>query len=63
VGAQTVILARNSPQAVFTSIDISAESLAEARRRVRAAGIRDLCRAAEDDGTFCYTFFTAIALR
>jgi SAM-dependent methyltransferase len=38
VGAQTVILAGNSPRAVFTSIDISAESLAEARRRVREAG-------------------------
>ncbi len=28
-----------------------------------AAGIRDLRRAAEDDGTFCYTFFKAVALR
>jgi Methyltransferase domain len=27
-----------------------------------AAGIRDLYRAAEDDGTFCYTFFKAVAL-
>src|SRR5215469_8748188 len=26
-------------------------------------GIRDLRRAAEDDGTFCYTFFKAVALR
>jgi SAM-dependent methyltransferase len=34
VGAQTVTLARNSPQARFTSIDISADSLAQARRRV-----------------------------
>jgi ubiquinone/menaquinone biosynthesis C-methylase UbiE len=38
VGAQTVILARNSPDAQFTSIDISATSLAEAQRRVAAAG-------------------------
>jgi SAM-dependent methyltransferase len=38
VGAQTVILAGHSPGAVFTSIDVSAESLAEARDRVRAAG-------------------------
>ncbi len=37
VGAQTVILAANSPRAAFTSIDISGESLAEARRQVRAA--------------------------
>jgi hypothetical protein len=28
-----------------------------------AAGIRDLHRAAEDDGTFCYTFFKAVGLR
>src|SRR5215469_4147990 len=28
-----------------------------------SAGIRDLRRAAEDDGTFCYTFFKAVALR
>ena len=38
VGAQTVILAGNSPQAAFTSIDISEESLAEAQWRVQAAG-------------------------
>jgi SAM-dependent methyltransferase len=28
-----------------------------------AAGIRDLYRTAEDDGTFCYTFFKAVGLR
>jgi len=39
VGAQTVILARNSPQARFVSIDVSAESLAHAEARVRRAGI------------------------
>jgi SAM-dependent methyltransferase len=33
VGAQTVTLARRSPQARFTSVDISAESVQEARRR------------------------------
>lgn len=38
VGAQTVILAANSPDAEFTSVDISAESLARARRTVRDAG-------------------------
>jgi ubiquinone/menaquinone biosynthesis C-methylase UbiE len=38
VGAQTVILAGRNPDAAFTSIDISAESLAQAERRVRAAG-------------------------
>jgi SAM-dependent methyltransferase len=39
VGAQTVILARNSPDARFTSIDISEESLSLARRRVAAEGL------------------------
>jgi SAM-dependent methyltransferase len=34
VGAQTVILTRNSPGAMFTSIDVSEASLAEAARRV-----------------------------
>jgi SAM-dependent methyltransferase len=149
VGAQTVILAANSPRALFTSIDISGESLAAARRQVReaalanvafqragifdlpfvtacfdhvfvcfvlehlpdpgvsprmvyadatrpaladgftrktfaamvegvgeqavgqglmdeaswVAGIKDLYRAAEDDGTFCYTFFKAVGVR
>lgn len=38
VGAQTVTLARNSPKALITSIDISAESLAQATRAVQAAG-------------------------
>jgi hypothetical protein len=28
-----------------------------------AAGIRDLHRAADADGTFCYTFFKAVGLR
>jgi SAM-dependent methyltransferase len=28
-----------------------------------AAGIRDLHRTAEEDGTFCYTFFKAVAVR
>jgi SAM-dependent methyltransferase len=34
VGAQTVTLAARSPEARFTSVDISAASLAEARRRI-----------------------------
>jgi len=131
VAAQTVILARNSPDAAFISVDVSAASLAQARRQVRQAGatnvffqnadifrlpfgpasfdhvfvyvdastpgladgftrktftamveavgpqavgqglispadwasaIRDLGRAAESDGTFCYTFFKAAGL-
>ena len=39
VGAQTTTLARRSPQARFTSIDISAESLRQARRQIEAAGL------------------------
>lgn len=42
VGAQTVILAGNSPDAAFTSIDISAESLAQAQQRVQEAGITNV---------------------
>jgi SAM-dependent methyltransferase len=42
VGAQTVTLASRSPEARFTSVDISAESLAEARRRVEAAGLANV---------------------
>jgi SAM-dependent methyltransferase len=38
VGAQTVILAGNSPGAAFVSVDVSAGSLAQARRQVRQAG-------------------------
>src|ERR1019366_2081722 len=39
VGAQTVVLAQRSPGARFTSVDISADSIAEARRRVEGAGL------------------------
>ena len=42
VGAQTVILAGNSPRAAFKSIDISAESLAEARRQAQEAGFTNV---------------------
>lgn len=42
VGSQTVTLARNSPQALITSIDISAASLAEAERRVSEAGLSNV---------------------
>jgi SAM-dependent methyltransferase len=38
-GAQTVTLARRSPGARFTSVDVSAESLAAARRRVEEEGL------------------------
>jgi SAM-dependent methyltransferase len=39
VGAQTVTLARNSPGARFTCVDVSAQSLDEARSRARAASL------------------------
>ena len=41
-GAQTLTLAQRSPQAHFVSIDISAASLAEAQRRVAAAGLANV---------------------
>ena len=42
VGAQTVTLARRSPEARFTSVDVSAESVAEAQRRVDGAGLANV---------------------
>jgi SAM-dependent methyltransferase len=39
VGAQTITLARRSPQARFTSLDVALESVTEARRATRAAGL------------------------
>jgi SAM-dependent methyltransferase len=39
VGAQTVTLARNSPRALITSVDISETSVAEARKAAKAAGL------------------------
>src|SRR5471032_3442400 len=42
VGAQTVTLARNSPKALITSIDIAEASLAQARKAVRAAGVTNV---------------------
>jgi SAM-dependent methyltransferase len=63
VGAQTILLARRSPQARFTSIDISAISLAEAERRAAAAGLRnvefrqaDLFALPFEAGSFDYIF-------
>lgn len=42
VGAQTLTLARNSPQAVITSIDISETSLHEAESKVTAEGLTNV---------------------
>jgi len=41
-GAQTVILARNSPEARFVSVDISPASLEAARRRTEDAGLTNV---------------------
>jgi SAM-dependent methyltransferase len=42
VGAQTIPLARNSPAARIVSVDISADSVAEAKARVDAAGLTNV---------------------
>ena len=41
-GAQTVILAGRNPETRIVSVDISPDSLAEARARVQAAGHRNV---------------------
>ncbi len=42
VGAQTVTLAQRSPEARITSVDVSEESLAEAKRKAGEAGISNV---------------------
>jgi len=42
VGAQTVTLAARSPDARFTSVDVSADSVAEAKRRTERAGLTNV---------------------
>jgi ubiquinone/menaquinone biosynthesis C-methylase UbiE len=42
IGAQTFTLSRNSPEASITSVDISAASIAEARRRAFSAGLTNV---------------------
>ncbi|MGD0703181.1 MAG: methyltransferase [Trebonia sp.] len=48
VGAQTVTVAERSPGAALTAIDLSAESLAAARKRTRDAGLPDVAFAQAD---------------
>jgi SAM-dependent methyltransferase len=43
VGAQTSTLARNSPEARITSIDISEASVAEAKKSVESEGFSNVC--------------------
>jgi ubiquinone/menaquinone biosynthesis C-methylase UbiE len=42
IGAQTVILAKNNPDAEITSVDISSESLEKARENVEKNGIKNV---------------------
>jgi len=42
IGAQTVILAKNNPEAEITSVDISPESLEKARENVARDGIKNV---------------------
>ncbi len=42
VGAQTVILSRNSPEASITSIDISGESIEKAKQLVEKEGLKNV---------------------
>ena len=42
VGAQTVTLARNSPKALITAMDISAASIAKAQAAVEEAGLSNV---------------------
>ena len=48
VGAQTLTLARRSPGARFISIDLAADSVAEARRRAQLAGLANVAFARAD---------------
>ena len=42
VGAQTISLARNSPNSTFISIDISARSIAEAKNKIENEGLKNV---------------------
>lgn len=63
VGAQTVPLAQKSPQAIFTSIDVSDVSIQEARQKAEAAGLTnvnflqaDIFKLPDEIGTFDHIF-------
>ena len=63
VGAQTIILAHNSPNAKFTSIDVSKESLRAAKERVSSQGFvnvtfqqSDIFHMPYDDNSFDHLF-------
>ncbi len=48
VGAQTITLARNSPEAHITSIDISPTSVAEAKKKIESEGFSNVCFQQDD---------------
>jgi SAM-dependent methyltransferase len=63
VGAQTVTLARNNPDSRIVAVDLSPESLVEARGRVSSEGldnvefhVGDLFRLPFDEGSFDHVF-------
>lgn len=63
IGAQTTILAKNSPDAIITSIDISADSLKRAEETIRKEGITnvtfrqaDIFRLPFEPGSFDHIF-------
>ena len=63
VGAQTIVLARNSPDAKFTSVDVSEESLRAAKERVSSHGFtnvtfhqRDIFHLPYEDESFDHLF-------
>jgi len=63
VGAQTITLARRSPSARFTSIDVSADSIKEAAQKAAVAGLTnvefrraDISALPFDDASFDHVF-------
>ena len=48
VGAQTITLAKNSPEARITSIDISSASVAEAKKKIASEGFSNVCFLQDD---------------
>ena len=63
VGAQTIILARNSPNAKFTAVDVSKESIRAAKERVSSQGFTnvtfhqcDIFHMPYDDDSFDHLF-------
>jgi SAM-dependent methyltransferase len=58
VGAQTLLLAGNSPDAQFISIDISLDSLARAKERVTAQGLPNVTLREADIGNLPFSVGT-----